>query len=187
MDSREAVSDAALSIEFGHLVLRNLNSQEYAGRLGRQHPAASVLLHLHEHCRATFQAVLIRKGSRTDRKSPHDLYFIINGMRGHADSVGDELDKAGLFLQNPPQNWDTAASYFNPHHLHNPGRPIQQPISTSQPEKVRVARKPASTVLEDSGPLKRQIRAVLDSANGPEIYSKDSVLVSPYIRTGLKS
>lgn len=107
-------------------------------------------------------------------------------MYSEKDIIGDLLDGAELFLQDPPDEvrGEQLVPYFNPHRLHNPAlesgtnSPSEHTISTP----IKVIKQ--QNILCDTNPLKQQVQEVMDSACGPQSFAGSQQ--SPRIRTRLK-
>lgn len=100
-------------------------------------------------------------------------------MHSQKDAIGDALDYAELFLQDPPDEvrGDQSVPYFNPHRLHNPALGNE-----TRPSPSKIMKQ--SRALCDTDPLKQRVQEVMDSACGPQFYTGSQQ--SPRIRTMLK-
>jgi hypothetical protein len=92
-------------------------------------------------------------------------------MHSQKDVIGDVLDGAELFLQDPPEqlSGDQSVPYLNPHRLHNtaPGCGVMK-----------------RKIIYETDSLKQRFREVLDSACGPQHFAASQQ--SPRICTMLK-
>lgn len=178
--------EISLSFENYQLITRNIATREYGGLLGRQYQATVVLRELHGLHNATLRAWLIRSDASTRKKPIYELFIVIYGMDSQKYAVGDTLDSAELFLQDPPDQvkGDQPVPYFNPHRLYNPAldsamnrRPQRKMV---EPAKVIKQQK----ALCDTDPLKQRVPKVMDPACGPQYFSASQQ--SPRVRTILK-
>lgn len=178
--------EISLNIEREQLIARNIATQEYGGLFGRQHQSTLVLRDLYGHHNATLQAWLIRNGASTRKKPVYELFIVIYGMFSQKDAIGDALDGAELFLQDPPDQirGDHSVPYFNPHRLYNPalGNGVNPPPMRAHGVPVKVMKQ--QKILCETDPLKQRVREVMDSACGPQYFS--AMQESPQIRTRLK-
>ncbi|KAK2602831.1 hypothetical protein N8I77_009336 [Diaporthe amygdali] len=176
----------SLNFESDQLVARNVATQAYGGLFGRQHRSTLVLRELYEQHKATFRAWLIRSEDSTENSRVYELFIVVYGVYNQRDAVGDSLDCAELFLQDPPDQVraDRSALYFNPHHLYNPAlrsgmKPLLEPAVVIPAEITKKQK-----ILCDADPLKQRVQEVIDSACGPQFFAGNQQ--SPRIRTMLK-
>ncbi|KAJ0114754.1 hypothetical protein J7T55_004495 [Diaporthe amygdali] len=158
--------EVSLSIEGDQLIARNIVTHAYGGLFARQHRSTLALRELYEHHGATLRAWLIRGDASTRKKHVYNLFVVIYGMYGQRDAIGDALDCAELFLQDPPDQMtgDQSVPYFNPHRLYNPalGNGMKQPDESDAIIPARVEKQ--QKILYDTDPLKRRLQEVMDSA-----------------------
>lgn len=176
----------SLNLEGDQLIARNIATQEYGGLFGRQHQSTLVLRELHGHHNATLQACLVRSDGSTRKKPVYELFIVIYGMHSQKDAVGDALDSAELFLQDPPDQLrgDQSLPYLNPHRLYNPGLSSGMNPTADRTTVIPVKTMKQQKILCETDPLKQRIQAVMDSASGPDYFPASQQ--SPRIRTRLK-
>lgn len=182
----EDFAEISLNLEGDRLITRNIITQEYGGLLGRQHQSTLVLEKLYRHHNVTLRAWLIRTNASTRKKPIYELFIVVYGMQSQKDTVGDTLDGAEMFLQDPPDRvrGDHSVPYFNPHRLYNPtlGNGVNLSLKLASGVPVKIIKQQKS--LCDADPLKQRVREVMDSACGPQYFVADQQ--SPRIRIGLK-
>lgn len=178
--------EISLNFEGGQLITRNIATQEYGGLFGRQHQSTHVLRELYGHHDATLQAWLIRNDASTRKKPVYELFIVIYGMFSQKDAISDALDRAELFLQDPPDQirGDHSVPYFNPHRLYNPAFGDGGNPSLERAAGVSVMMMKQQKILCETDPLKQRVRDVMDSACGPRYFSARQE--SPRVRTRLK-
>ncbi|KAG6356883.1 hypothetical protein INS49_014758 [Diaporthe citri] len=153
--------EISLNIEEDQLIARNIGTQKYG-------------------------AWLIRNDASTRKKPVYELFIVIYGMFSQKDAIGNALDGAELFLQDPPDQirGDHSVQYFNPHRLYNPalsdGGNLPHEHAAGVPVKVMKQQK----ILCETDLLKPRIREVMDSACGPQYFIARQQ--SPRVRTRLK-
>lgn len=178
--------EISLNLEGGQLITRNIITQEYGGLLTRQHQSTLVLEKLYRHHNVTLRAWLIRTNASTRKKPIYELFIVVYGMESQKDAVGDALDGAEMFLQDPPDRvrGDHSVPYFNPHRLHNPALSsgVNPPLKLAAGVPVEMIKQQKS--LCDADPLKQRVQEVMDSACGPQFFVGNQQ--SPRIRIGLK-
>lgn len=182
----EAFVEISLNLEGDQLIARNIATLKYGGLFGRQLQSTLVLRELNERHNATLRAWLIRSDTSTRKKPLYELFIIIYGMYSQKDTIGDALDSANLFLQDPPNHLrgDQSVPYFNPHRLYNPalGAGARPPPERAivVPAKMMNQQK----IISEMDPLKQRVQEVMNSACGPQYFS--TIQPSPRIRTSLK-
>lgn len=178
--------EISLNIEGNQLIARNIGTQEYGGLFGRQHQSTVVLRALYGRHNATLRAWLIRNEVSTRKQPVYELFIVIYGMKSQKDAVGEALDGAELFLQDPPHQVrdDHSVPYLNPHRLYNPalGNGVNPTLNFAAGVPVKMMKQQKS--LCDADPLKQRVREVMDSASGPQYFVANQQ--SPRIRIGLK-
>lgn len=178
--------EISLNLEMNQLITRNIITQEYGGLLARQHQSTLVLKKLNMHHNVTLRAWLIRTNASTRKKPIYELFIVVYGPESQKDAIGDALDSAEMFLQDPPGRVRGAHSvpYFNPHRLYNPtldnGVNPSLKLASGVPVKMMKQQKRIC----DADPLKQRVREVMDSACGPQYFVANQQ--SPRICTGLK-
>lgn len=177
--------EISLNLEGDQLIVRNIGTQEYGGLFGRQHQSTLVLRELYGLHSATLRAWLIRSQASTRKQPIYELFIVVFGMESQSSVVGDALDGAELFLQDPPDEvrGDHSVPYFNPHRLYNPafGNGVNPPPKHVAGAPVKMKQQKTFC---DTDPLKQRVREVMDSACGPQNLAVNQQ--SPRIRTGLK-
>ena len=177
-NANEPTPEVSIDLAGDHVAIRNATSGEYGGLLSNKTTASLTLRQLSGQYGASFQGFLLQMKRKAGSAQGVELYVVIYGARAQADTIGNVLDSAQMFLQHPPAQF-LSVPYRNPHYLSNPTLETETGTTTGMTTTIGT-----SQVLEDNSPLKRRIQEVIDSAQGPLTYS--ATAPSHRLRTSLK-
>ena len=173
--------DVCLNLSGPNVTVRHHESMAYGGLL--RSSLAQPIIQIFVQHRVSFVAFVLKavKGEDLAQSTrPYRLCINIYGPKNVGKSVGDVLDKAGLYLQHPLSS-DLTGPYFNPHYLVRPG--ASHPTSSVE-QQLSIPNRPSLTLSSDERLKSNVLQAMDDSAQGPSEYS--SIASSTWIRTPLK-
>ena len=174
--------DVSLRLSGQTVTVRHHETMAYGGllRQGLAQPLLQIFVQHH----VSFVAFVLKavKGEDIAQSSrPYRLCINVYGPKNVGKSVGDVLDKAGIYLQHPLSS-DLTGPYINPHYLVRPGASYPTP---SVEQQLSIPTRPSVTLSSHERLKSNVLQAMDDSALGPSRYSY--VEPSTWIRTPLKS
>ena len=173
--------DVCLKPSGHNVTVRHHDSMAYGGLL--RPSLAQPIIQIFVQHQVSFVAFVLKavKGEDiAESTRPYRLCINIYGLKDVGRSVGDVLDKAGIYLQHPLSS-DLTGPYINPHYLVRPGATHPTP---SIEEQMSIPNGPSFTLSSDERLKSNVLQAMDDSAQGPSEYSY--IASSTWIRTPLK-
>lgn len=178
---KELAVEVSLKFRGSLVTIHHQDSKKYAGLV--DHDTGQVLGQLERAYSVTFTAFLGAKPATSSKKpevaDPPKLQIVVYGLQGDGDSIGTLLSEKNLYLQHP-QIYDSSVPYANPHYLVRPGCNIHIPENCDPQTNANSVRR---NQMSDEV-TKNQLQQVLDTAQGPQIYSE--VEASSQLLTALK-